>query len=379
MTTQVKGASKADPGTPTASPGKVSYDVLKVPRPAKTGSETVDTDAEARHGIMMRMFKEVMCDRNLVLPLYNTLQDRLRARDDAIVTDTSTFAKISTVSKTCPEFSVYHLAQVSDLTVQQLVNIRKKDEGAIAQLLCYDCQLHPNLKLSKECAVKDFWAYFLKSRSKALGNRLSNARKSGIVNLGAASLDWVRGSYELVFDKTKLTEIVHRSTNDRVSVGEEFHITTAWSLICNFSDWDAAVQLKPMPAVKLTSFFKSPAGPFQVKNYGCKVGEFAKDIGALFAEWDTERRSHNGGDGSMDLARAGLAEITNERRNESLKRARDKADDRAALGGRFGGFRRVARTTDEHACQRTPCSRGGQCSSPPRSAATHVAGRASLR
>lgn len=328
MATPTKYSSAADPNAPTASPGKITYDVLKVPRPVKTGSETVDTDAEARHGIMMRMFREVMADRNFVLPLYNTLQERIRARDDAVVTDTTTFAKISTVSKTCPEFSVYHLTQVSDLTVEQLVNLRKQDEDSIAQLLCYDCQLHPNLKLSKECAVKDFWAYFLKSRSKALGSRLANARRSGIIDPSATSLYWEQGSYALYFTEGKLTRIVHRSSKDQVEIGEEFHITTAWSLLSNYSDWDASLQLKPMPAVKLCTFFKSPAGPHKVKNYGCKVGEFAKDMAALFNDWDARRRSQNGGDGSIDEARAGLAQITNDRRNEALKRARDKAVER---------------------------------------------------
>lgn len=62
-----------------------------------------------------------------------------------------------------------------------------------------------------------------------------------------------------------------------------------------------------------------------MKNYGCKVGEFAKDMGVNFGDWDAKRRAGNGGDGSLDRSRQGLAEITNHRRNEALKRARDKA------------------------------------------------------
>lgn len=221
-----------------------------------------------------------------------------------------------------------HLASVSDMSVQQFLEIQKQDEDGLAQLLCYGIQLHPSLKLAKECAVKEFWGYMLKQRSKECGSRLQKRREAG--GVAGSSLDWSKGCYVLECDSAGHLEIiVNPASGERIVIEDSFKvITRAWTLMSNWSDFDASVQMKPMPPIKLASFFAEKSGPHRLKHFGCKTTEFAKYISMHFELWDKDRQSRLVSDETMLVAKEGLSEIRNSKYDESLKMAREKAAQR---------------------------------------------------
>lgn len=326
-------AMVASPATPakhsSATPDKKQfYDTIRVPIPEKVGNETVDSDTQARHKLLLELVEGLIADRTMVLPLYNKYVELNKSRSKIEQHDTGSFDRISTVGKTAPEFAMSHLARVSDLSVADLLAIKKVDEDGPMQLLVYDTQLNDKLRLAKQCAVRDFWGWYLLKRSSMCGSRLASFKRDGGVT-PAFGLNWTQGAYILEFDETKfLVKVTHRRSGHFVAVDKtKMMINQSWLLTANWSDWDAALQCKPMPAIRLhTLWVGKRLGPYELENYGCKTAEFAKAIAAAFDEWEEERRNSGAGrSADMMTAKAGLESMTHAKKVESLKRARGNA------------------------------------------------------
>ena len=139
------------------SPTKVGVDWVRCPKPEKTGNTEIDADNDAKHVIMVNMFKRLAAERPLVLPVYKEFQEQVKAREVKVKHDDKLFDK---------------LCRNSDLTLTDLKTMATQDKESVDRLFHYATQMNLSLKMASECQVIEFWGWYLGDRSAALGNRI---------------------------------------------------------------------------------------------------------------------------------------------------------------------------------------------------------------
>lgn len=81
-----------------------------------------------------------------------------------------------------------------------------------------------------------------------------------------------------------------------------------------------------MSPVRLHIFFAGTGrGPYTAPNYGCKFVEFSKHCEGAYKAWDTARQDRLAAADVVTVAKSGLQGMALEKKNQSLKRAREKA------------------------------------------------------
>ena len=155
-TPPVVAAADAQP-----SPTKVGVDWVRCPKPEKTGNTEIDADNDAKHVIMVNMFKRIAAERPLVLPVYREFQEQVKAREFKVKHDDKLFDKLGTVGRTCKEWNDVWLCRNSDLTLTDLKTMATQDKDSVDRLFHYATQMNLSLKMASECQVIEFFGVVL--------------------------------------------------------------------------------------------------------------------------------------------------------------------------------------------------------------------------
>ena len=171
-TPPVPAAADAQP-----SPTKAGVDRVRCPKPEKTGNTEIDVDNDAKHVIMVNVFKRIAAERPLVLPVYKEFQEQVKAREVKVKHDDKLFDELSTVGRTCKEWNVVWLCRNSNLTLTDLKTMSTQDKESVDRLFHYATQMNLSLKMASECQVIEFVGWYLGDRSAALGNRMKGIKQ----------------------------------------------------------------------------------------------------------------------------------------------------------------------------------------------------------
>jgi hypothetical protein len=279
--------------------------------------------------IFMTLVDSLIDDRSHVMPLMSMLQNRMamqRAAPEANGADTFVRAPPTLRMHDNMDWILLFLEKVSDMGMVDLLAIKQADDEAPFQLICYETGLHLLLRLPPSCQIKDVLWRLLHARSVALGRRLASFKHdSGLY--ADRTLNWRNGVYLLTFATDRITEIQHKATKKVVNV-EEWQMTNAYQLIDNWSDMGASLQRKPMPAVKLASFFskKDKDGPWEQDHFLGQPKGFATLCEKVHGEWAEDRKKLAVGDPSgRAVVRMELETLSKSKKEVASKKAREKA------------------------------------------------------
>lgn len=184
-------------------------------------------------------------DGQLVMPMYTKLMSFLRDCQSDSGDSEAKFTKISTLQKLDPEWLLLFLSSRSDLSAGDIVKCKRQDEDSIVQLLLFECQMPPFLKLPEVCVCvyKEIMWKVLASRTDVCGCRLRYFKADGGLKRATGELTWVKGCYTLIFREGMLVEVQHEN-GDKVRATHP--ISSDYTLTDNFNDWAAALP-KPSP------------------------------------------------------------------------------------------------------------------------------------
>jgi hypothetical protein len=328
----MSSASRSSSTLCTTSPsktGKHHSASLRLPLPTKSGNRLADADADAMQEIFMSLVDSLIDDRSHVMPLMSMLQNRMamqRAAPEANGAETFIRAPPTLRMHDDMDWLLLFLEKVSDMGMVDLLAIKQADDEAPFQLICYETGLHLLLRLPSCCQIKDVLWRLLHGRSVALGRRLASF-KHDMGMYADRTLNWRTGVYLLTFATDRITEVQHKATKKVVNV-EEWQMTNAYQLMDNWSDMGASLQRKPMPAVKLASFFskKDKEGPWEQDHFLGQPKAFATLCEKVHAEWAEDRKKLAVGDPSgRAVVRKELETLSKSKKEVASKKAREKA------------------------------------------------------
>mmetsp|Transcript_170336 Transcript_170336/g.540989 ORF Transcript_170336/g.540989 Transcript_170336/m.540989 type:complete len:351 (-) Transcript_170336:85-1137(-) len=279
-----------------ASDGKKLDDLLsKLSLFPPTGNVEKDSDSTAKHNILKNMIRGCLRDQSFILPMLSAyeehekkiIQDRaISAKRDEKFQRTSTFGKLD------ESFAITFVVQRSDLTSKDLSEAVKHDPETLVELVEFETQLAPSIKMLDKLQVIEVCPPFMAARGDANGVPLRDFKHSGGL-LPSGQVNWRRGAYTLIFTDKKLTALTFRN-GDQVVVGGESGVNDDWVLIRNCSDWRCAMERKPFPEIKLPLFFeKDKTGPYRLaKHLSTRAREYSQAVDAAYNAWDAAQKAN---------------------------------------------------------------------------------------
>lgn len=307
------------------SPGRMMSSVhpaaARLPAPARTGDELTDGDAAARHLMLQEMVTILLADDSHTADLYTRLKQRVDTKvKQADAQHTELFKTFASFRALDSEWAFSYITKHSDLTASDVIAARMKNEDSTAELMTWVTQLPGNLRMTPACQVKPVFSRICDTRRLAVGDRLHHFKQKG--GLAAdGSVNWKQcGAYTAKFDNAgRLIELRHISGDSIVCSPNA--VTNHFVLIDNYSDWQAAFLLRPMPPVKVHMFFKpSGTGPYKAPAMTNTAKPWIALLEQAESDWQSAKRVAQG-----DVAPAG-AEAKQQIREYETRVKKDRAE-----------------------------------------------------
>lgn len=300
----------------------------RVPKAPATGNFAADAEAEAQREQLMDIIDNCQWHPRLIAPMTTYMRKILDNPGDT-VDGYEVFEKVSTVKQVPGDFWGAFVAQASDFSQSDLVQIRKFDSDAPQQLAIFGTQLTLGLKMPECCMYKPCFEKVCAALHTEVGNRLQGLKAKMTFDPRSGKLDWLTGGcYKLKFTENRLTSIAHVSGCE-VEVPAGVDISNRYTLTSNWSDYDAAVQLPPLPPVKLITFFNAQRqyrnGPLGNPRYVGKSKLFENKAKMIHDEWVKDERDKAAGRVSAKNIKEDFKATGKERRKESMTKARAAA------------------------------------------------------
>lgn len=310
-------------GTVAVHQGNPSKYAQRLPQHSSSGNAAIDEEMNAAHKLVVDIIATLQHDHRLALPLYNKMRDLQKSKADHRPSE-SYFTKLAVVGKIDDEaWMIDPLASNSDMTTTQLLEAKKIDEDAPAQLLGHMTQLNPLLKAKPELRNKAILRRLFESRSHDMKHplRTFRANKGFEKNKG---LNWSHGSYRLKSVENKITQLVFRDGNE-VDVSNE-GLSDAYTIGMNWSDWRAQLQRPPFPPLKLHFFFKqSGTGPYQLgKNWAVGSDEYSQKVAAVVQQYNEQLKGVSTASASSEVVQE-LKVMEQDKKKASMQKAREVA------------------------------------------------------
>lgn len=205
-------------------------------------------------------------------------------------TSADTFSGLTTLSKVDEGFATEFVIAVSDLVHADVVKAKQQDDKIIMQLLHFELQWAPNLKMPVEASVKEVLRRCMVQRSAELNNPLKNFKASGGLAANGA-VNWLHGACSLQFTEGVLTETTHTISTNKVSVDASYGLSNDYSLHENWCEWSAKLCKPPHPPIVLAGFFKdSGSCPYTRKRMHAQCKDFVKLVQGIYSVWDDESK-----------------------------------------------------------------------------------------
>lgn len=287
-----------------------------------------EEEREAQMHLLQTMVDDMVKDPGHILPMYTHLEARKAAAAAAFVNafakDAPSFGKLTTFNSADTDFRGSWVTANSDLSAADIVAAVRKDPEAIDQLVTFATQVVAKQKVPMELHTIAVMTTFMNRRSEAAGKRLTDFKnKGGIAYDG--SLNWIHGSYTLVFDDTdRLTTIRHIS-GVAVQVDPNLGITKAWHMMSNYNDFEAAVRMLPMPPVRLCTFFPDGIGPNSLTNFVGKPKVLQKIAAECYQDWELQQRAEQARSKPSDAVKSVLDDHRKAQAATAMEKARTAA------------------------------------------------------
>ena len=320
------GADRVASVPSPAKGGEPSAYAKRLPQVKKTGNFLQDSEAEARRYATMQCIDILNRDPSHAHPTLNFLQRRISegARAAAVSVDEE-FQSVSTLQRLGKGWVLNFLVRISDIPLHALVKAVAFDADAGVQLLMFALVYGSNLKIPPEGAVKEvLWRAFL-ARDAVVGHRLRSWSEKGGVGKDFR-LNWKKGVYKLVWceEEKQLRRIEHVS-GDTVEV-KDLVVTPFWTLLENWSDYTASLQLKPHAPMKLYKFFEgAKTGPFRIAPCTGVSKAFDGEVSVIFQDFQKAKEETVGKTTAAATATAALAVVETGKRAAALDKARAAA------------------------------------------------------
>lgn len=200
----------------------------------------------------------LLSDGSHVADLYTRLKHRIEAKaKQASAESSELFRPFTTLRGIDTEFLVQHIVATSDLSVAEVLKARTVDDESTINLLCFDTQLPPTLKMLPPCMARPVLSRILAQRRSEVGagGRLSTFKEKGGL-LRSGGLNWkVMGCYTPTFAEDGSLKQVKHCSGDIINL-EASPVTKRFDLVDNHLDYQASFVCKPMPPVRIHMFFK---------------------------------------------------------------------------------------------------------------------------
>lgn len=317
-------AAKASDSVGVAERAGRSALAARVPAIKTTGNYELDSEAESLREMKMDIIDAIVQSDAHVLALHGVLAKRLRnqgvpKRDDF-------FDDISVVGRLPDDWMGGWISQVSDLGASDILRIRQFDNEAVLQLFVFATQLPPRLKLPDACRSKRLMVAPANSRHDAYMKRLSTFKAGGGV-LPSGQLNFLNKIYRMTWENNRLTSIQYGADGTALTIPSHVHIMRDFEFEMGYLDGEARVVKRPMPAMKLITFWDKRSGPGP-HTHDIITGGNNKRIATLVAELDAQiqeaDRQRTAGMYHNDIKNQ-LDEQKSEQRKASMKRAQQAA------------------------------------------------------
>ena len=242
---------------------------------------------------MSQIYEDLQNDSSHILPCYNLIQKRKKAKLDAQddVLRGATRLQCTTIKGLTDELKIQWLSEHSDVSSKNFVKMMGVDKGVLDLLLQLALQMNLSARLPDKMQYWETLVTFMNARDDHCGGRLKHIRRNnGIKD------DWnvdlaVAGPYVLKFTDQLLSELVHCS-GDKVPVSADHHITKKHTLQDNVLDMSATLQLDPLPPIPLHSYFqKQKLGPHKVVHFAGKPKELEAKFDESYVNWERRARA----------------------------------------------------------------------------------------
>jgi hypothetical protein len=300
----------------------------------------VHLETEARHAMLTDMVSGCLREQDHINPLYNEYQKRVRlAREQSsvsIAAPEDRFGKplstLASFAKDYDEWLAIYIIGKSDVSIDELVLAKTDDDLFMQQVMTYATQMTPPLHLPMNLTIKSVMIRVLDKLIAANGNRLTRFKHKIGVN---GTVDWKTGGcFAVSFHATTkvLVKVKHLPTGKEVDV-EDSHITSKWVLEYNWSDFQAVLVLKPMPAVKLAAFFGKGLGPHRSKPLSTRSKEWIGLVDETYKEYsaDVANLKNSASADMQKSVSAKLGALAEKTKTEKAARTSTAVKDRATL------------------------------------------------
>lgn len=302
--------------------------VQRLPKPKPTGDPMRDQEALATHSVFLEMVSGCLDDRSHIMPLFSRYQERARQamkNTSIVVSQHDKFPRISTLAqlyKDHADFFVVAVERHSDMTVSEVSTAIKTFVDSGLQMLVFASQLPEDVKLPSDMVIKQIANAVLDLRLDQVGDRLARFKaRGGLMPNG--QLDWSKGSYALEAAEGKIIRVTHCS-GDWVDCSA-FNLSTDYVLACNWSDFRASLERKPLPSVVLHKLFAKDQGPNKLPRITNKSAVLKELCGRAQVEFEAARVGTSKERQTAQLAREQVAKVMHDKRSAQMSVARDKA------------------------------------------------------
>lgn len=321
---KIVGKTKVAAAPVAAAPSDLHPFAQKLPMPKRTGNHSYDEDMEAKALMLKEMLSTCLLDLSHVPPLYAKMRERVRQQ--ASPNEDIEFRDVKALRGLDPDFVVDFITRKSDLMLEEVIALMKKDSDAPLQIMAFGVQLPLSLRWPPALFSREATYRFLNQRTKEAGNRLEKIKGHGTVARGA--LTWAKGCYKPSFDHHGRMEKVTHWNGDVVIVPPELHINkTNAAIVDNWSDTAAAISQPLISPVKFINLFASSnTGPYKYNIYQKKCPELDRAIQEIVTEYEDEKRNCTSASSSgVHSAAENIEELKSQQAKERAKRARAKA------------------------------------------------------
>ena len=316
------------------SPAAVAERMISIlPKFRLTGVEAVDEDQKAARKRMKSVFQEILEDPTSVLSVSEHLSTRKSSKERA-AKEASLHPPMPSVQRIPSEVMVAELANISDLSVDEIAECKEHDSESDKQLWIFATGEPMPLRMSEDMRDKSIFSMVTGVRDSLMGQRLMDFKVQGALKQG--KINWKYGVYTPVFVGKSLQAITHKN-GDRVKVGAMgLHVSPAWHLHSNWNDWEAYFSCPPLaPQPVRACFQETSLGPFNTSlvRGAQAVEQFKAFIAQKVAEVNLAKNTllqvtGNASASSserVDQAKASIGQIKSKQAKKRASTAQEKA------------------------------------------------------
>ena len=193
----------------------------KKPTSSQDGAET------SQRIMMSQVLEDMIRSPKLVQSCHSHLI-HAKAEEAQKEAEANLLQEIPTVARMPPAVQVAQIVRTSDLTLEQVTELRVKDNESSTQLFTFFTGLHAGCRLSQECRNKKVLDSMVDMRVHEMGNRPAQFVLKGSIIDNA--INWGKGCYVPTFDKEHVLHSIKHWNGDEVLTGTlGKHIHSKWT------------------------------------------------------------------------------------------------------------------------------------------------------